>query len=172
MTNDPTIAVYFDRRTLIMKLADGSSIHFNTADSASILVLKECLREVTKSELRSLAARHPAAVAGKSLTAAPKGWDDDEVGAWKRIARVQERFRSCSEGWSWWTRFSTVNSGGVCEEILEMLTAIADAYPGLRRNGWPVDWMSVLRQAMADTSSTNVAAIRTAIGEGLSEPDD
>lgn len=170
-TTDPTIAVHVDSESLLMTLGDGTSkIQFMSKSAAADLILREKLNKVTRSELRSLATRHPAPLAGKSITAPPKGEDEPDVRTWKRVALLQERFRSGSEveGWIWWGRVLSTNSGKICEEILEMLIDIADEYSGLRN----VDWIGVLRQVMTDTSSTNVAAIRTAIGERLSESDD
>jgi len=143
-----------------------------TKASADELIRKERLTLVTRTELRSLAAKFVPLVSWEHLLRDPAGHDDSDVKAWKRVARLQERFRNDGDGWQWYCRFASVNRAGVCVEIMGMLIELTKRNWDERPNRMPIDYLNLLRQVMAETTTANVAVLRDKIVRNLTELED
>jgi len=166
MDIDPRFCVAVERSVgtrLRLILIDGK-IELSSQTAVDELVLQERLTVVSRNELREMVRRYKGLVNWDSLLQDSSGTDDPDCAHWKRIARLQEQFRSQPEGFTWWARFCATSAVATC---LDVLQALIDTSRQHRVHSPPehptVDWLELLRQAMAGCSPKTLPALRESL---------
>ena len=145
----------------------GTSIE-STKREIDNLIRRERLHLVLRSELRAMSTCHATTVNWDAVVNSRQGVADAE--AWREVAKLQEPFRNHGDGWAWWVRFSHANSARACAKVLTVVRNLAQQHRAIRIDtGMPVDWMSLLREALAESSSCDASEIRANLNRLIDE---
>ncbi|HEY8669107.1 MAG TPA: hypothetical protein VIL86_20830, partial [Tepidisphaeraceae bacterium] len=126
-------------------MADGGTIELPNRKELYALVRREKLTIVPQSQLLALAGSGGGSRYSDRVIPSPSGGDDFTCAQWKRIARMQERYRVIGESWEWWRRMCAGKPGSVIESLLITLNHV-DA-TRRRRNKFYPDPLTLLMEA-------------------------